>query len=93
VNLGKSVSVEVIGVNPPCARCGATWKNVEKAVAAVKSEGIEATARKLDIVSRDVIQRYGTLLSPALALNGTVKTMGRIPEPNEIATLLRKAAK
>ena len=72
--MGKSVSVEVIGVNPPCARCDATWKNVDKAVAAVKSEGIEATARKLDIVSRDVIQRYGTLLSPALALNGTVKT-------------------
>jgi len=80
-------------VNPPCARCDATWKNVEKAIDAVKSEGIEAAAKKLDVVSKDVIQRYGALVSPALSLNGTVKIMGRVPDPNEIATLLREAAK
>lgn len=90
--MGRTVNVEVIGVNPPCAWCHATWKNTEKAVAAVKAEGIDATMKKLDIISKDVIQKYGALMSPALALNGTVKIMGRVPDPNEIAKLLRDTA-
>ena len=88
--MGRTVNVEVIGVNPPCAWCDATWKNTEKAVAVVKAEGIDATMKKLDIISKDVIQKYGALVSPALALNGAVKIMGRVPEPKEIARLLRE---
>jgi hypothetical protein len=90
--MGRTVNVEVIGVNPPCARCDVTWKNTEKAVAVVKAEGIDATMKKLDIVSKDVIQKYGALVSPALALNGVVKIMGRVPDPNEIVRLLREKA-
>ena len=90
--MGRTVNVEVIGVNPPCAWCDATWKNTEKAVAVVKAEGIDATMKKLDIISKDVIQKYGALMSPALALNGAVKIMGRVPDPNEIARLLRETA-
>jgi len=90
--MGRTVNVEVIGVNPPCARCDATWKNTEKAVRVVKAEGIDATMKKLNIISKDVIQKYGALVSPALALNGVVKIMGRVPDPNEIARLLRETA-
>ena len=91
--MGRTVNVEVIGVNPPCATCDATWKNTEKAVAVVKTEGIDATMKKLDVISKDVIQKYGVLVSPALALDGAVKIMGRVPDPNEIARLLRERAR
>jgi hypothetical protein len=82
--LGKSVSVEVIGVNPPCARCDATWKNVEKAVTAVKSEGIEAIARK--VLTVPLGARAGDGKVPYLSTTSleTMSRMGRVPDPNEI---------
>lgn len=48
---------------------------------------------KLDIASKDVVKRYGTLMSPAVAVNGTVKIMGRVPESEEVEKLLREALK
>lgn len=91
--MDKEIYVEVIGVNPPCKKCDATWKNVEKAASTLKSEGVKVTMKKLDIMSEDVISRYGVIMSPALALNGAVKLMGRVPEVKEVETLLRETAK
>jgi len=87
--VSKKVHVEVIGVDPPCKRCDATWKNVEKGALTVKLEGIEVTMKKLDIMSKDVISRYGPIASPALALNGVVKIMGRVPDVKEVEALLK----
>lgn len=91
--MNKKVSVEVIGVSPPCKRCDATWKNLQKASEALKSEGLEVAMKKLDIVDKNVIARYGVLMSPTVALNGTVKTMGRVPDTKEISLLIRESAK
>jgi len=91
--LDKEVYVEVIGVIPPCKRCYTTWKNVEKAASTLNSEGVKVTMKKLDIMSKDVISRYGAIMSPALALNGMVKIMGRVPDVKEVETLLRETAK
>ena len=84
MNLGKSVSVEVIGVNPSCARCDATWKNMQKAVTAAKSEGIEATAGK--VLTVPLRARAGDGKVPYLSITSleTMSRMGRIPDPNEI---------
>ncbi|MEM2047383.1 MAG: thioredoxin family protein [Candidatus Jordarchaeales archaeon] len=89
----NEINVEVIGVNPPCKRCDATWKNVEKAASILRSEGVEVSVKKLDIASKDVVKRYGALMSPAVAVNGTVKIMGRVPESDEVEKILREAAK
>ena len=91
--MGKEVYVEVIGVKPPCMRCHAAWRSVEKAASTLKSEGVEVRMKKLDIMSKDVISKYGAIMSPALALNGTVKIMGRVPDPKEVEKLLREIAK
>jgi len=93
MSLERNVRVEVIGVNPPCPRCEATWKNVENAVLTVKLEGIEATVNKLDIMSKDVIQEYGAVVSPVVVVDGKVRIMGRVPDSNEIVKLLREIAK
>jgi len=89
----KKVNVEVIGPHPPCPRCTTVLKNTEKAASLLKSDGIEVTVKKLDIASKDVVSKYGVLMSPALALNGTVKVMGRIPDVKEVERLVKEVSK
>ncbi|MEM2910851.1 MAG: thioredoxin family protein [Nitrososphaerota archaeon] len=89
----KKVIAEVMGPDPPCYRCMAVKENVEAVASKLKAEGIEVEVKRLYIVSKEVVRKYGLLVSPALAVNGVVKTMGRIPDKKEIETLLREAAK
>jgi hypothetical protein len=63
-------------------------ENAEKAGARAKEKGIEVIVEKLNILSREVVKRYGVLVSPALAVNGVVKVMGRVPSKEEIERLL-----
>jgi hypothetical protein len=88
----KKVIAEVIGPNPPCYRCTALKKNVEAAAQTLRAEGIAVEVKKLDIISREVIRKYGLLLSPAMAVNGVVTTIGWIPDKEVIEEILREAA-
>jgi hypothetical protein len=56
--LDRIASVEIIGASPPCKRCDAAWKNLQKASETVMSEGIELAMKKLDIVDKDVIANH-----------------------------------
>jgi len=89
----KEVNVEVIGVDPPCMRCQSARKAVEKAAERLRAEGINVKIEKANIVSKEVIGKYGVLVSPAIAINGAVKIMGRVPSPEEVERLIRESAK
>lgn len=89
----KEVKVEVIGPEPPCMRCQAAKKAVEKAAEKLKQSGIRVEIEKANIMSKQVVQKYGVLVSPAIAINDTVKIMGRIPSEDEVEKLLKEAAK
>jgi protein-disulfide isomerase len=89
----KEVKVEVIGPEPPCVRCQAAKKAVEKAAEKLKQSGIMVDIEKVNITSKDAVQKYGVLISPAIAINDTVKVMGRVPSPDEMEKLLMEAAK
>jgi len=89
----KEVKVEVVGPEPPCMRCQAAKKAVEKAAEKLKSSGIRVEIEKVNIMSKQVVQKYGVLVSPAIAINNTVKIMGRIPSESEVEKLLKEAAK
>ncbi|MEM2907973.1 MAG: thioredoxin family protein [Candidatus Hadarchaeales archaeon] len=89
----KEVKVEVIGTDPPCVRCQAVKKAVEKAAGKLKQSGITVKVEKINIMSKEIVQKYGVLVSPAIAINNTVKIVGRVPSPEEIEKLLREAAK
>jgi protein-disulfide isomerase len=89
----KEVKVEVIGPDPPCIRCQAAKKAVEKAAEKLKQSGIAVKVEKLNIMSKETVQKYGVLVSPAIAINNAVKTMGRVPSGDEIEKLVREAAK
>jgi len=45
--MGKEIDVEVIGVNPPCMRCEATWKGVEKAASILRSEDVNVSVSRI----------------------------------------------
>lgn len=87
----KEVKVEVIGVEPPCARCQVAKKAVEKAAEKLKQQGILVKIDKMNILSREVVKKYGVLVSPAIAINGVVKIVGRVPNPEEIEKLILEA--
>ena len=89
----KEVKVEVIGVEPPCMRCQSARKAVEKAAEKLRAEGINVKIEKANVMSREVIGKYGVLVSPAIAINGTVKIMGRVPSEDEIESLLREVGR
>ncbi|MEM3695052.1 MAG: thioredoxin family protein [Candidatus Bathyarchaeia archaeon] len=89
----KEVKVEVIGPEPPCVRCHAAKKVVEKTAEKLKAAGVPVTVEKVNIISKDTAQKYGVLVSPAIAINGVVKIMGRVPSEDELERLLREAAK
>ncbi|MBC7130031.1 thioredoxin family protein [Candidatus Bathyarchaeota archaeon] len=89
----KEVKVEVIGPEPPCMRCQAAKKAVEKAAEKLKESGIDVKVEKVNIIAKETVQKYGVLVSPAIAINNAVKVMGRVPSPEEVEKLLRDAAK
>ncbi len=83
----KSVKLTVFGPDPPCARCTAVKKNAEAVAKKYKNVRVE----KADIAAKETVKKYGVLLSPALAINGIVKFMGRIPSEKEIESEVKKA--
>jgi hypothetical protein len=88
----KEIKVEVIGPEPACVRCQTAKKVVEKAAERLKQAGMTVKVEKTNIVSKEVVGRYGVLVSPAVAVNGVVKIMGRVPGEKEVEKLIREAA-
>jgi small redox-active disulfide protein 2 len=84
-----NLKVEVIGVSPPCPRCKKTEENARKAVAKLDAEGVKVEIFKLDVTAKETISKYGVLASPAIAINGVVKIMGKVPDIGVIERLLR----
>ncbi len=89
----KKLVAEVIGPNPPCHRCTELKRIVEKVALKLKGEGIEVEIKKADIMSREILGKYGLILSPALAVNGVLKTTGWIPDELAVETILRESIK
>ena len=75
--------IEVVGTG--CAKCKRLLANAEQAVRDLK---ITADVIKIDDI--DEIVNRGIMLTPALFINGTVRAEGRVPDVNEIKTMLRE---
>lgn len=89
----KEVKVEVIGPEPACVRCQAAKKAVEKAAEKLRQIGIIVDVERTNIISKEIISKYGILVSPAVSINGIVKLMGRVPKQDEIERLIKEAAR
>lgn len=73
--------IQVLG--PGCQRCRTLTANAEKAI---QELGVEATVEKVEDVRE--IMRYRILATPALVIDGQVKSAGRVLSPQEIRALL-----
>jgi len=75
--------VQILGTG--CAKCEKLKANAEEAV---KQAGIEATVEKITDIN--TITGFGVMMTPALAVDGEVKLVGKVPTPEQIAELLKQ---
>jgi len=87
----KKIKLEVFGPEPACIRCTAVKNISDRLAKRLKKEGFEIEVVKLNIMGKETIEKYGILVSPALAINDVVKFMGRIPSEDEVEREIRKA--
>ena len=71
------MEIKVLG--PGCPKCEATEKNVKEAVA---ESGLDAQVDKVTDLME--IAKYGVLGTPAVVIDGEVKSVGKIPGKDEI---------
>ena len=72
------MDIKVLG--PGCPKCEQTEKIVKAAVAA---SGVTATVEKVTDVME--IAGYGVFGTPAVVVDGEVKSVGKIPNQDEVA--------
>lgn len=78
------MEIKVFG--PGCARCTET-ENRAKAVAAAKGGNI--TVQKVSDLKE--MMAAGVMSTPALAIDGVVKSTGKVPSTDEIAAWIDEA--
>jgi small redox-active disulfide protein 2 len=79
-----AMKIEILG--PGCTRCRATEENVRKALAEL---GLDAEVEHVtDIVE---ISKRRVMMTPGVAIDGEVRSTGRIPEVPEIKKWLGAA--
>ena len=73
--------IQVLGTG--CPKCK---KLAENAEAAVKALGVEYQIEKVTKISD--IMRYGVMMTPALAVDGKVKVVGKVVSTDDIKSML-----
>ena len=73
--------IQILGTG--CPKCKTLMANAE---AAVKAAGIEATVEKVDQLAD--IMNMGVMITPALAVDGVVKSAGKVLGADDIMKLL-----
>jgi small redox-active disulfide protein 2 len=74
-------SIQILGTG--CPKCNELLANAR---AAVQALGIEATIEKVDQLRE--IMKFGVMTTPALVVDGTVKSAGRALSADDIKKLL-----
>ncbi len=77
------MEIKVLG--PGCAKCSQTEKVVQEAVA---ESGVDASIEKVTHVLE--IGKYGVFGTPAVVVDGEVKSVGKIPSKEEVLKWLKK---
>jgi len=77
------MKVQVLGTG--CPKCKQLTANAEQAI---KDAGIDAEVEKVSDLQE--IMKFGVMMTPAIAIDGEVKSVGKVLSPKEIADLLPK---
>ena len=73
--------IQILGTG--CPKCKKLTENAE---AAARALGIEYTLEKVTGIND--IMKFGVMMTPALAVDGVVKVVGKVPGVEEIKALL-----
>ena len=73
--------IQILGTG--CPKCKKLYEATQKAV---KDLGIEAEVMKVEDINE--IMKFGVMMTPALAVDGEVKVVGRIPKHDELTTMI-----
>lgn len=73
--------IQILGTG--CPKCKTLMANAE---AAVKAAGVEATVEKVDKIAD--IMKFSVMVTPALAVDGVVKSAGKVLSADEIRKFL-----
>ena len=77
------MEIKVLG--PGCPKCEQTKKNVMEAVS---EAGVSAEVSK--VTNTMEIAKHGVFVTPAVVVEGEVKSVGKIPTKDEIKSWLRE---
>ncbi|MBD3246668.1 MAG: thioredoxin family protein [Candidatus Omnitrophica bacterium] len=75
------MKIEILGMG--CPKCKALYENTRQAV---REEGIQADIEKVE--DMDKITEYGVLMTPGFAVDGQIKSTGKVLTREEIKNLL-----
>ena len=73
--------IQILGTG--CPKCEKLKKNAEEAV---RLAGVEAQVEKITDIGQ--ITSFGVMMTPALAIDGKVKAVGKVLSPEEIKKFL-----
>jgi small redox-active disulfide protein 2 len=73
--------LQVLGTG--CPKCKKLAENTE---AAAQALGLECEIVKVTDINE--IMKFGVMMTPALAIDGQVKVVGKVPSPDEIRKML-----
>jgi len=73
--------IQVLGTG--CPKCRTLTANAE---AAVKTLGVEATVERVEKLAD--IMKFGVMMTPALVVDGQVKSAGKVLSAEEIGKML-----
>jgi len=79
--------MQLLVIGPGCAKCKTLAQFTEQAV---KELGITAEINKVTDLKQ--IMALGVMMTPALAVNGTIKVTGKVPSMAELKVILSQAA-
>ncbi len=73
--------IQILGTG--CPKCTKLAQNAE---AAAKALGLDLEIEKVKDINE--IMKFGVMMTPALAIDGQVKTAGKVASPDEIKKML-----
>ena len=75
------MKIEILGTG--CAKCKKLYELTNEAL---KETGVQAEVVKVEKITD--IMNYGVMMTPALVIDGQVKTAGKIPTKAEITQII-----
>ena len=76
------MKIQILGTG--CPKCNQLYQNAQQAVT---EAGVEAELVK--VTDLNSIMSFGVMVTPALAIDGQVKTSGKVPSADDIKKMIR----